>query len=168
MRKKLHIFLIIIGIIAAILVVNAILFFTAKPKVSVNYVAEYNRITLPQNYDPNENAAPYYQKAFDAFVEMPIELQKLTYRGWLTDFNDTEQALLEKWLASNSQAFEYFKVAADKPYYWLKRQAGKDNSMLSMTLPELTSLYRLTKALMWHAKQNASKGRSKAAFEDII
>jgi hypothetical protein len=29
-------------------------FVTAKPKITVNYVAEYNRMSRPQDYDPNE------------------------------------------------------------------------------------------------------------------
>jgi len=88
----------------AILAVKTTLFLTAKPKITVDYVAEYNRTARPQDYDPNDNAAPYYQKAFDAFVDMPDELRK-PHINWPTDFNDAEQALLEKWLISNTLAF---------------------------------------------------------------
>jgi hypothetical protein len=167
MRKKLRIFLVVIGIIAAILVVKAVLFFTAKPKVTVDYVAEYNRITRPENYDPNENAAPYYQKAFDAFVEMPDELQS-PYNNWPTDYLDFEQAMLENWLAANSQAFEFFKIAANKPYYWLEKQTDKDKTIFEMLYPEFPSLRDLTRALLWNAKLNASKGLMPAAIENIL
>ena len=54
-----------IGLLLALLILKIVLFLTAKPKVTVDYVAEYNKIARPQNYDPNDNAAPYYQKAFD-------------------------------------------------------------------------------------------------------
>jgi hypothetical protein len=164
MKKGWRTFWIVSGIIAAILVVKAVLFFTAKPKVTVDYVAEYNRITRPENYDPNDNAAPYYQKAFDAFVEMPRELQEVPYIiGWPTDLNSTEQAKLEEWLASNQQAFEYFKIAANKPYYWIERHAGKDGGMISLESPR-----QLIIALLWNARLEAYRGQLQTAFENII
>ncbi len=156
-----------IAFLLALFILKIALLLTAKPKIAVNYVAEYNRMTRPENCDPNENAAPHCQKAFDTFVEMPHELIK-PYADWPTDFNSTEQALLEEWLASNSQAFEYFRTAVNKPYYWLQRQSKRDNSMFSIMFPELSPLRTLTRAVSWQAKLNTSKGRFKKAFEDIL
>lgn len=165
--------LVVVGLLLALLILKIAFVLTAKPKITVDYVAEYNSITLPENYDPNDNAAPYYQKAFDAFVEVPNELWKLRYTAlpnthWLADFNGAEQANLENWLASNSQAFEYFRIAADKPYYWLERHAGKDKNMFNILLPELSSLRHLTRALLWNVQLNASKGRLPASIENIL
>lgn len=156
-----------IGLLLALLILKIGLFLTAKPKITVDYVAEYNRTSRPQNYDPNENAAPYYQKAFDAFVEMPEKLQK-PYINWTTDFNDAEQAILEQRLTSNSQAFEYFREALNKPYYWLERKVKKDNYIGSMTTPDLACFRKLTEALGWDAKCNAVKGRFRLAFENVL
>lgn len=150
-----------------LLILKIALVLTARPKITVDYVAEYNRITQPANYDPNDNAAPYYQKAFDAFVEMPLQLRN-PYINWPTDFNSAEQALLENWLASNSLAFEFFQIAANKPYYWLERYTDEDNNMLSILLPDLFPLRNLSEALLWNAKSAASKGRPQIAFENII
>lgn len=151
----------------ALLVLKIVLLLTAKPKITVNYTTEYNRTARPQNYDPNDNAAPYYQKAFDAFVDMPDELRK-PFVSWSADFNSAEQALLEEWLISNSLAFEYFKIAANKPYYWLERQAKEDDNMFSVMLPELILLRELAKALIWDAKLKAIKGQFQPAFENIL
>ncbi|MCD6298221.1 MAG: hypothetical protein J7M30_13825, partial [Deltaproteobacteria bacterium] len=151
----------------AILAVKTTLFLTAKPKITVDYVAEYNRTARPQDYDPNDNAAPYYQKAFDAFVDMPDELRK-PHVNWPTDFNDAEQALLEKWLISNTLAFEYLRGALSKPYYWLERKVKRDNYIGSMTTPDLGCLRELTEALGWNAKFNAVKGQFQHAFENIL
>jgi hypothetical protein len=140
---------------------------TAKPKITVDYVAEYNRITLPANYDPNDNAAPFYQKAFDVFIQMPRELHN-PYKKWPTDFNSTEQAILEGWLASDSNAFKFFKIAANKPYYWLERHTEKNDYMIDMVFPESEPLQYLTEAFLWNAKLEASKGRLQAAFDNII
>lgn len=173
MKKKLRTFLVVIGIIAAILVVKAVLFFTAKPKVTVDYIVEYNKISCPENYDPNKNAAPYYQKAFEAFVEMPEELQG-PYNNWPTDYLDYEQAMLENWVASNSQAFEYFREALNKPYCWTKGKTDETDDYLTKSylgrirLSDNYQLRKLTEALGWDAKVKAAKGQFQLAFEDII
>jgi hypothetical protein len=167
MGKRSRSILIVIAIVLAALIVKAVLFFTAEPKITVDYVAEYNKISRPQNYDPNENAAPYYQKAFDAFVAMPDELRKL-YVNWPADFNDIEQALLEKWLISNTLAFEYFREALNKPYYWIERKSEEDNYIGSMKVPDLAQLRELAEALIWDAKLKAIKGQFQPAFENIF
>ncbi len=151
----------------ALLVLKIVLFLTAMPKITVDYVAEYNEIARPQNVNPDDNAAPYYQKAFDLFYEMPYELRK-PYINWPTDFNDAEQALLEKWLISNAPAFEYFREALNKPYYWLERRAWQGNKMTGIMLPELSQLCKLTRALIWNAKLNAVKGQYQSAFENVL
>lgn len=166
LNKK--VILIAVGLLVLLLVVKMALVLTAKPKITVDYVAEYNRITRPENYDPNDNAAPYYQKTFDAFVGMPSEIQERSSTDWPADLNSTEQAILKEWLTSNSQTFEYFRIAADKPYYWIERQTGKDNDMMSVMFPERSSLRNLINALLWNAKLAALKGRTQAAFENII
>jgi len=157
----------ILGLLLAVLIVKIALFVTAKPKITVNYVAEYNRMSRPQDYDPNDNAAPYYQKAFDTFVETPDKFE-YPHIDWPEDFNSADQALLQEWLTSNTQAFEYFREAVDKPYYWLEREAQEDNFMGSMMLPELAVYRELTNALIWEAKLTALEGRFHAAFENIL
>jgi len=117
-----------IGLLAVLLILKILLLLTAKPKITVDYVAEYKRTSGVQNYDPDENAAPYYQKDFDTFVEPPDKF-KYPHIDWPEDFNSAEQALLQEWLTSNRQAFEYFREAVDKPYYWLEREAKEDNSL---------------------------------------
>lgn len=155
------------GLLLALLILKIILFLAAKPKITVDYVAECNRISRPQNYDPNDNAAPYYQKAFDAFVDMPDELHK-PYINWPIDFNDIEQDLLKKWLISNIPAFGYFKEALNKSYYWIERKSEKDNYIGGIAIPDLAQLRELTKALIWDAKLKATKGEFQPAFEDIL
>jgi len=166
-KKKLRYFMIVSAIVLAALIVKAVLFFTANPKITVDYVAEYNKISRPQNYNPNDNAAPYYQKAFDAFVAMPDELRK-PYINWPADFNDIEQALLEKWLISNTLAFEYFREALNKAYYWIERKSEEDNYIGSMRFPDSVQLRELTEALGWNAKLKATKGQFQIAFENIL
>ncbi len=156
-----------VGLLLAFFVLKIVLFLTAKPKITVDYVAEYNRLTRPANYDPNHNAAEDYQKAYDAFVNQPNELT-LFYKDWPTDFNDADQVMLKEWLISNTQAFEYFREASNKPYYWLERHSREDNSMLSVTFPELSTLRQINEAIIWDAKLKAFQDQFQPAFENII
>ena len=84
-----------IGLLAVLLILKILLLLTAKPKITVDYVAEYKRTSGVQNYDPDENAAPYYQKDFDTFVEPPDKF-KYPHIDWPEDFNSAEQALLQE------------------------------------------------------------------------
>ncbi len=159
--------LVAFGVLLVLFILKIALLLTAKPKITVNYLAEYNRTARPQNYDPNENAAPYYQKAFDAFVDMPGKVQRL-YTNWPTDFNETDQNKLRQWVASNEKAFGHFRDACRKPYYWLERKSGKDNSILDIKLAELNIFRELTRALLWDAKIKAIQGQFQPTFENIL
>jgi len=103
---------------------------------------------------------------------MPDELW-MPYANWPSDFNKAEQSLLENWLVSNTLAFEYFREALNKPYYWIKRTSETDNYLTNNWLggapcPDLVQLKKLTEALGWHAKLRAYRGQFQSAFKDII
>jgi hypothetical protein len=163
-----------IAFLLVLLILKIVLLLISKPKITIDYVAEYNKFTRPKNYDLNENASLYYQKAFDVLVSMPDELWKPYNEVWPTDFNSNEQSLLEEWLVSNSQSFELFRIAANKPYYWLERKTEKSGSVAEykdfscIMLPELSPFHKLTEAIIWNAKLKASKGQLQSAFEDIL
>jgi hypothetical protein len=157
----------VIGLVLAFLVLKVILFLMAKPKVAVDYVAEYNRISRPQNYDPNQNAAEDYQKAYDAFIKMPDNL-KWPLRNWPRDFNEADQNILRQWVVSNRQAIDYFRQASHKPYYWLERISERDNTVAGITLPELDLLRGLIRVALWSAKIKALEGQSLSAFENVL
>jgi len=166
MKKRVFISVIIMIVLAS-LSVKAVLIFTANPRVTVDYVAEYNRMTCPANYDPNQNAADEYQKAYDAFVKIPREIQEDPYINWPADFNDDSRQILKEWLDSNKQSFEFFKIASHKTYYWLERGAKGNGEMKSMSFPEMTQFRDLIEAKLWDAKYKAIEGQFKSAFEDI-
>ncbi len=163
--KYKQLLLVVAGLLLVLFIVKAIFFFTAKPIVTVDYVAQFNQTSRPQNYDPNENAALYYQRAFDAFIEMPDELRYL--KQW-ADCNDMERVSLENWLTSNTTAFKYFREAVDKPYCWLERTSSKDAMMGGIRVPELNLHRDLANALAWNARLNAAKGQFQIAFENLL
>ena len=132
--------------------------------VKVNYVAVYNKITRPVDYDPNQNAAPYYEKAF-ALVNAPNDIKDLS-KKWPGDMNEAELNTLKKWLASNSETLDYLRQAAQKPYYWIERRA-KDNNLLKIEYSELKKLKRCTQLLVLQAKLMASQGQIEPALKQV-
>lgn len=158
--------LVIAGLLLVVFIIKAIFFFTVKPVITVDYVAQLNQLSRPENFNSNENAALYYQKAFNAFIEIPYELLHLKQQ---TDFDDQDRELLENWLASNATAFKYFREAADKPYYWLERISSEIPPTIGgVMLPELNSHRALVDALVWNARLNAAQGQFQIAFENLL
>lgn len=166
MTKRWRLILFLIAVAFVFIITKAVLFFTIRPKVTIDYVARYNEMTFPESYDPNENAALYYQKAFDAFVGRPQELGEAGTR-WLGDFNDSELVLFQKWTVSNSQAFEQFNIGARKPYCWWQRQATRGR-MSELLFPEKYPLRPIIIAFTWKVKQDAIEGRKQAVFDNIL
>ncbi len=139
-----------------------------KPKVNikVNYVAEYNKITKPANYDPNENAAPHYEKAFETLVGMPNDIKDIR-KVWPADMNEADFAISKKWIASNSEALGYLKKAAKKPYYWVQRQA-KNNFFMGILMPDLGNFRTAVYCTDLQARFMASQGRTEPALQQVI
>ena len=171
-KKRISFFtriLIILVVILAYLVIKILLLMTAAPKISVDYVAEYSKIIRPQDYEPNQNAAPYYKKAFDAFFGMSKLLQ-ICRQVWPDDMNDTERDMVKNYLAANSKALVYIKDAVSKPYSWVQRRSywaspGMYNLDLSQ---EIRNFETAAYSLELEARLLASKGQWNAALQDVI
>jgi len=136
-----------------------------KVKSKIDYVSQFNEISKPANYDPNNNAANYYKNAFGLFVERPEELSKLDIKIWPKDLPEEKQVLLENWLSANSDAIKQLELGTQKPYYWVEYHV---NSMWDISLPDLKKSRVLTYAICLRAKNNAMKGHFKEAFSDLL
>lgn len=166
MEKKLCSLLIIITIVLVVLIVKAVLFFTAKPKVTVNYVAEYNRISRPADYDPNENAAPHYEKASIVYVETPKPVLQ-AYASWPGDMNELELGVLRNWLEENSPALEHLGRATEKEYLWVERHA-KDDHIASSRCLGPDNISKLCRVLDWRARLKAFDGEFAMSLKDLL
>jgi len=133
--------------------------------IKVNYVAEYNKITRPPNYDPNDNAAPYYQKAFELSIEQPEQLSKSEIKVWPKDLPEEKQVLLQNWVSANSDALEQLKLGTQRPYYWPEY---KGDSMWDIAMPSLGKARFLTYATCARTRLNATEGNFKEAFSDLL
>ena len=136
-----------------------------KINIKVNYVAKLNEISRPANYDPNDNAAPYYKKALDLCIEHPEQLSNSDLKAWPKDLPNEKLPLLQDWVSDNSEALEQLKLGTQKPYYWSEYQG---NSMVDIVMPSLAEARKLTYALCSRAKIKASEGNFKEAFSDLL
>ncbi len=168
MPKAKTLVLLISVFLAVLLTARIVLLLSSRPRIAVDYVAQLNELSRPAEYDSDRNAAPFYQLAFDAFVEPPEELPMLDYADRPGDFNDAEQALLRSWFASNERALGYFHEATTRPYYWLERHSERDNMITGIPYRELSPLNQLAKAVVWAAKFEAAQGRPEVAWQYIL
>jgi membrane protease YdiL (CAAX protease family) len=137
----------------------------AKINPSVDYVSQFNEISRPSDYDPNHNAAKYYEKAFELMAEQPQQLSKKDIKSWPMDLSEEKRVLCKKWVSANSEALEQLKLGSKKPYYWIEHHA---DSMWDVILPELAESRALTYAICLRAKLNAIKGDYNEAFSDSL
>jgi len=142
------------------------------PNPKVDYVAKINELARAGR-DETLNAAAYYQKAIDLYVEMPRELQPLqrNRRGlwglWPADLPAREQLVPKQWVQSNSEALSQLELGTKKPYYWLQK-SSPDGTAMEIQLPELHEFRELGRAITWRAKLTAAEGNIDKAVADII
>lgn len=171
-RKKtsrLKVALIIVALLLALLVLKVILILTAKPAISVNYVAELNRVSKPADYDPNQNAASYYEKASAEYVERPEKFAAVHfYRPhWFGDANEAELEILRQWIEKNTTALDYFKMATQKQYLWVERHT-KDNSLMSLKPLGPENSFDLFRIITLRAQLSALDGKFDRAVQDLL
>jgi hypothetical protein len=154
--------------LGVILTLIAVCFYMirGKPKVMINYLAEYNKLSKPVNFDPNQNAQKSYNEAVNTFFKMPQDLARISLE-WPEDFNQANQNLLQIWLAANKESLHQFDVASKKPYYWIESRAF-DNDLRNIQIFELYDLRELFDAILLDAKVKAINGEYSEAFEDLL
>jgi hypothetical protein len=163
-----------IGVLILCFTLYCIYISLGKPTIAINYVEEITRLARPVA-DDDLNAAPIYQKAFDAYKEPPLVkyeteislLDAIKDKDWVTELTEEELALLKQWLSDNADTIEFYRRAAEKPHCWWKREA-KDNFVLAVPMPELASLRNITKMMVWQSKLKAHEGYIEEAFDDLL
>ena len=127
-----------------------------------DYVAELNKIGMAGRAE-SDNAAPYYQKAMELYIEKPQGL-RITTSQWPKEYPAQQHAMLKKWVRDNSRALEQLQLAATKPYYWRKYTGEK---LHATEMPHLSTMRDLAKALQNRAMLSAEDGNITSALADI-
>jgi len=172
---KISKFKIIVLILASILLAKIIITLVALPKASIDYTAEYNELTKPADFTPEENAADYYLKACELYIEPSEELYSSHLMvewyedkaSFLTDIDPEDLLLLEQWIISNQPAIDQIRLAIPKPYCWFQRKSETGHA-LGITFPEATTIRHISEVFIYSARLNAIKKNFRSAIDDII
>ena len=140
-------------------------FFSGKPVITTNYIAELNKIVRP-TADDSLNASPLYDKAIKAIVDIN------TVRGFfainLYDINDEQKNSIRQWLAKNEEPLALVTKGAKLPYCWQHYESKEpEQSMMTVLLPQLGPVRQIAYALCWRAWLNAQSNDFNSAFQDI-
>ena len=140
-------------------------FFTGKPVITTNYIAELNKIVRPAA-DDSTNAYPLYNKAIKALVD--VNDSKELLRIHFYDANDEQKKLIRQWLAKNEEPLALVTKGSKLPYCW-QRYESKDpeQNMMSVLLPDLAPSRNIAYALCWRAWLNSQSNDFNSAFQDI-
>ncbi len=138
----------------------------AQPTITVDYLAEANRLNKPADYDPNLNAAPHYDKLFAGFTPLPDELEE-QWKAWLADLTSDELVALEQWASSNDSSLRALASAARCPYWWFELTA-EDGALCGVKMPYAEEMRRCAWAFVLLAKYRASQGQVDAAIGQLM
>lgn len=156
-----------VGVLILCLIAYTAWFLTGKPLITIDYVAELNKIVCP-TADESLNAAPSYQKA----VEMTKDISEgggIFYLLGSTydEVNDVDKQLIKQWMSDNKEVLELIVAGAQKPFYWQKYDETKDTGVVSIDIPSLAGFRKLAFALRWRIWLSVEQGRYEDAFGDI-
>ncbi|MHC4212934.1 MAG: hypothetical protein ACYSWP_06105, partial [Planctomycetota bacterium] len=129
-KKRRIILAVLLSVLLAVglFVIKIVLMFTGEPKITVDYVAQWEQISKPADYDPNQNAFFDYQKAIEHFVQAPNSFW-YTPIDWPDDMNDTTLGILRTWLKKNDKALLRLEHGSRKPLCFMKN-TYPDNSLV--------------------------------------
>ena len=133
---------------------------TATPKT--NYVTELNKLGIAGRPE-SDNAAPYYEKAVELFVEKPEGLT-VKASSWPKEMPAQEQVLLRKWVQDNNRALEQLQLGSQKQYCWFKYTG---QTIQNTEMPQLSTRRQLALALQARAMLSAEDGNITSAADDI-
>ncbi len=161
-HRKLWIALLVLVTIVAGFALYIARFITARPTISHDYTGDYNTLTRPANYDPNQNAAPLYQRAFAKLSEVPAGWPSPASFRPQQDPTGAQRRLIEPWVTANAPALGLIAQAAEKPYYWVEC-----TSFPAEVFKEAPSFRRAGFCLCYKAQLQAADGDLGAALRSI-
>ncbi|MBA7616957.1 hypothetical protein ES703_24260 [subsurface metagenome] len=169
-RKALVRSLQVLGIIVLYFQICSIPMLVGKPTISINYVDWLNKL-VQAGRDEADNARPYYEKAFELYVEMPQWLSKSRAK-WPTDFNDVQLSSLPTWLEDNQAAFEAVRQGSRCVDYWSKYTSDEPElargGLVADTMEVLPSYKSLARAMRWQIQYEAYNGDIDTALSDFV
>ena len=157
-----------VGILILCLILYIAWFVSGKPRVTVNYVDQLNRMVRPAA-DESLNAAPLYERAAKQYQKNLQDcnaIVKLQGKKFYELTPDQKQTV-EKWLTDNKEILDLVITGSEKPFCWQTYPNERGGELLSLYMPQLRDYRYLAYALRWRANLMPKKVNSKNAVDDI-
>jgi hypothetical protein len=139
----------------------------AQPTITVDFLAQYDQVAKPVSYDSNLDAGPYYRELFTNFTELPEILADGRWERWPTEMPPEHHESLQQWIAANSLAFEAFRRATERPFWWIEAESP-DGSVVRIERPYIQQLRSCTFGVVALAQYEASRGNTRAALDLLL
>lgn len=143
-------------LISAVMAWRLISLVCAEPTIKIDYLAEYNRITKPADYDPARDAAPHYERLFSELTALAESLTT-RHKAWPPELEPNEVDALQTWATANSSALEEMRKAAQCPYWWVEKESS-DGSMAGIGQKHVAEQREFSWGVALFAKYKASRG----------
>lgn len=139
----------------------------AWPEIDTDFAAEINRLTRPDPYEADDNAAGLYDRACELTPPHPGSDSPCEY-AWPGDLSAEDKERLRAWLRENEPAFDCLREAAQKPVYWppLERPSLR-TGLIEQPMPHSEQRRQLVSRLQWRAMLAADEGRLEEAVDDL-
>jgi hypothetical protein len=157
-----------VGVLILCFIAYCIWFLTGKPAVTVDYLAEFNRLTHPVA-DESLNAAPLFERAAAMCPNRPEEKSNFWQKSFF-DTNEAERQVIESWVQLCANSLNLIAEGDEKPYFWrqYKTHPDGDSSMIGVLLIDTYHFRNLARAFCSQAQIQAAKGEYSLAFKDLI
>ncbi|MBE0535488.1 MAG: hypothetical protein IH624_07435 [Phycisphaerae bacterium] len=127
-------------------------------------LAEYNRITKPADYDPQQNSADLFWQADEAYASAPAIVEGAACY-W--NLSDAQRSEVKTWLEQNEKCISLLIAAAQKGFYW-KEYRSTNNRLGVFDFPEHAKLRDFAQLLKLSAEIKAYHGHVSHAFDDVL
>ena len=145
-------------------------FWTGKPAITVDYIAEFNRLTCPAA-DESLNAALFFEQAAVICPNMP-EGKGNFWRNSFIDANEAQRQIIEGWVQRCADSLNLIAQGAERTYFWrqykISGDPNGDGSMIGVLLIDTYHFRNLARALCFRAQIQAVKGEYSQAFDNLI
>ncbi|MFC1782921.1 hypothetical protein ACFL02_04980 [Planctomycetota bacterium] len=131
----------------------------------IDYTEKFNQLSRPDTPQA-QNAAPYYEKAARLYVEPPKSIEDivLSSSASLTEPNQDQQALIEKWFADNEPAWQQVVAATEIPYCWWEvDEISSENIENAIQQPKTSRTF--TRLGLARARQKAAQNQPDQALD---
>ena len=140
-------------------------FFSGKPVITTDYIAELNKIVRPSADDSPTPTLFITRPSKPSWTSNDVrELLRINFY----DANDEQKKLISQWLAKNEEPLALVAKGSKLPYCWQQYESkDPEQSMMSVLLPDLYPFRQIAYALCWRAWLNAQSNDFNSAFQDI-